>query len=88
MNITAFLLGKATGGGTNLDNVDYKTLDAQGDRSVALFNVTGLRADLRVWKKLYATFSFSNYLRSTHYRDYPHMTSNSFALRLMLTYKL
>lgn len=74
--------------GTNLENVDYRTLDAQGDKSVASFNVTELRADLRVWKKMYATFTFSNYLRSTHYRDYPHVLSNSFALRLMLTYKL
>lgn len=74
--------------GTNLAYVNRRTLDAQGDRSVASFNVTEFRADYKIWHKLYGTFTFSNYLRSTHYRDYPHVTSNSFALRLMLTYKL
>lgn len=74
--------------GTDLDKVDYKTLDAQGDHSATSFNVTEFRADVKLWKKLYGTFTFSNYLRSTHYRDFPHVTSNSFALRLMLTYKL
>ena len=60
----------------------------QGDHSAASFNVTELRADMKLWRKLYMTFSFSHYLRSTHYRDYPHVTSSSIAARLMLTYKL
>ncbi len=79
---------KGYNSGTNLDYVNRRTLDAQGDHSVASFNVTEFRADVKLWHKLYATFSFSNYLRSTHYRDFPHITSNSFAMRLMLTYKL
>ncbi len=73
---------------TDLADSDPRTLDVQGDHSAASFNVTELRADMKLWRKLYMTFSFSHYLRSTHYRDYPHVTSSSIAARLMLTYKL
>ena len=73
--------------GTDLSKVDYRTLNVQGDKSAASFNVTEVRADYRIWKKLYASLSFTNYMRTTHYRDYPDVRSSSFDLNLMLAYK-
>lgn len=72
----------------NLKDVDYKTLNAQGDRSVASFNVTQFRADMKIYPRLYLTVLLDHYLRSTHYRDYPHVQSTSLSARLMVTYKL
>lgn len=74
--------------GTDLGKVDFRTLNVQGDHSVAFFNVTDARLDFRIWRRLYGTVAFTNYLRSTHYRDFPHVRSSSMSLRLMLSYKL
>lgn len=68
--------------------VNPHTLDAQGDRSVASFGVFSARASMKLWRKLYATLHFSHYLRSTRYHYLPDVRSSTFALRLMLTYKL
>lgn len=73
---------------TNLARSDPRTLDVQGDHSAASFNVSELRADLRVWNKLYLSAAVSHYHRSTRYRDYPHVKSNTTGVRVMLTYKL
>jgi len=73
---------------TDWSTVNPHTLDAQGDRSVASFGVFSARADLKLWKRLYATLHFSHYLRSTHYHYHPAVRSSTCALRLMLTYKL
>ena len=73
---------------TNLDDADYKTLNAQGDKSVASFNVTQFRADMKLCKRLYLTLLLDHYLRSTHYRDFPHVKSTTLSAKLMLTYKL
>lgn len=73
---------------TNLHKVDYRTLNAQGDRSVASFNVTRFRADMKLCKRLYLSLMLDHYFRSTHYRDFPHVTSTSLSAELMLTYKL
>lgn len=59
----------------------------QGDHSAAFFNVTTVRLDVQLRKHLYAAAEFTNYVRSTHYRDYPHVVSSSMALRLMAAYK-
>lgn len=74
--------------GTDLKNVDFRKLNVQGDKSVASFNVTEARFDFRLWQHLYATLAFTNYARSTHYRDYPSVLSSSASLRFMLSYKL
>ena len=74
--------------GTDLSTVDFRHLNVQGDKSVAFFNVTEVRLDLNLYERLYATASWTNYVRSTHYRDYPSVLSNSMNLRLMLSYKL
>lgn len=74
--------------GVDPRTADYKTLNVMGDKSVSSFNVTEVRADYRLWQRLYATLSFSNFARSTHYRDFPDIVSTTMALRLMLTYKL
>lgn len=74
--------------GTDLGSVDFRTLNVQGDRSVASFNMTELRLDFKLLKRLYATVAFCNYVRSTHYRDFPDVLSSSMSLRLMMSYKL
>ena len=66
---------------------DYKVLNVQGDHSSAFFNVTSLRLDYRIHKGWYASAEFTNYLRSTHYRDFPHVLSSTMSLRLMMAYK-
>lgn len=74
--------------GTDLRIVDFRDLNVMGDVSVASLNMTEVRADFKLWKKLYATLLFTNYLRSSHYRDYPYVKSSSNSLQLMLSYKL
>lgn len=70
------------------DTIDPRTLDAQGDRSVASFGVFSARASVKLWRRLYATAHFTHYLRSTHYHYYPGVHSSTCAFRIMLTYKL
>ena len=67
---------------------DYRTLNVQGDKSSAYFNVTEVTANLRLWGRLYGTLSFMNFFRSTKYRDFPDIRSSSMTLALRLTYKL
>ncbi len=71
---------------TDWDNYNPKTLNAQGDQSRASFNVTEVSARLRIWRSLYLTGMFSHYLRSTRYRDFPHVRSSTTSTSLMLTY--
>lgn len=73
--------------GVNPATSDYRVLNVQGDRSAAYFNVTVLRLDYQIHKHWYAAIEFSNYLRSTHYRDFKHVRSNTMSLRLMGAYK-
>lgn len=68
--------------------VNPHTLDAQGDRSVASFGIFSARANIKLWRRLYATLHFSHYLRSTHYHYHPSVRSSTYALRIMLSYKL
>lgn len=74
--------------GTDLDKVDYHSINVQGDHSQSSFHVSEIRADVRLYKRLFASLVFNNYLRYTRYRDFPDVKSNSYAFRLMLTYKL
>lgn len=74
--------------GTDFASADLRTLNVQGDHSAASFNITKVRADMHIWKQLYGTLSFTNFVRSTRYRDYPDVISSSMQLSLMLTYKL
>lgn len=73
--------------GVDPETSDYKVLNVQGDRSAAFFNVTCLRLDYQIHRHWYATAEFTNYLRSTHYRDFKHVRSSTMALRLMMSYK-
>ncbi len=66
---------------------DYRLLNVQGDHSTAFFNVTDIRLDVQIHKHLYAAAEFTNYVRSTHYRDFPHVLSSTMALRIMAAYK-
>jgi len=67
--------------------VDFRTLNVQGDASVASLNMTEARIDWKIWKKIYGTLLFTNYVRSSHYRDYKHVRSTSNSFQLMLSYK-
>lgn len=73
--------------GVHPETSDYRKLNVQGDHSTAFFNVTTARFDYQLHKHLYASAEFSNYVRSTHYRDFPHVLSSTMALRLMCSYK-
>ncbi len=74
--------------GTDLRVVNFRNLNVMGDVSVASLNMTEIRADFKIWKKLFGTVLFTNYYRSSHYRDYPDVRTNSTSLALMLSYKL
>lgn len=69
------------------ERVDPKTLNAQGDRSRAIFHAVGLRMDIKLRNKLYLTGTYMNYTRNTKYRYFHNVFSNTSEGRLMLTYK-
>lgn len=69
------------------DNVDSKTLNAQGDRSTAIIHAVGMRIDIKLYNRLFLTSSFMNYTRNTKYKYYANVFSNTSEGRLMLTYK-
>ena len=73
--------------GTDLRIVNFRELNVQGDVSTASLNMTEIRADFKIWKKLFGTFLFTNYVRSSHYRDYPYVKNQSSSMQLMLSYK-
>lgn len=73
--------------GTDLRTVNFRLLNVQGDASVASLNMTELRADFKIWKKIFGTVLFTNYMRSSHYRDYPDVKTSSASLNLMVSYK-
>lgn len=73
--------------GIDLEKEDFHTLNVQGDKSVAFFNVTEVRLDYRIMCHLYGTFIFKNQLRHTRYRDFPDVASSTMDFRLMATYK-
>lgn len=73
--------------GTDLDNVDYEHLNAQGDNSNATFNLTTFRVDLKLRDKIHLTGTATGYRRSTHYKYYNDVYSVTAEGRLMLTYK-
>lgn len=73
--------------GTDLRIVNFRELNVQGDPSVASLNMTEIRADFKLWKKLFGTIIFTNFARSSHYRYYEDVKTHSSSLSLMLTYK-
>lgn len=73
--------------GTDLSKVNYRTFNVMGDKSVASFNVTTARFDARIWKNIYGSLVFDNFMRSTNYRDFPHVKSSTQSLRAMISYK-
>lgn len=74
--------------GTDLKIVDFRELNVMGDKSVASLNMTEIRADFKIWKRLFGTVLLTNYYRSSHYRDFTDIKTNSASLALMLSYKL
>lgn len=73
--------------GTDLRIVNYRELNVMGDTSVASLNMTEFRADFKIWKKIFGTVLFTNYYRSSHYKYYPNVKTNSASLSVMLSYK-
>lgn len=73
--------------GTDLSKVNFRTLNVMGDKSNASFNVTDVRFDYQLYKKLYGTLLFSNKVRSTTYHDWPRKVSSTISLSAMVTYK-
>lgn len=74
--------------GLDMETHNPGTLNVQGDKSVASFNIIEARANVKLRERLYASFVFDYYRRSTIYRDYRNVKSTSLAARIMLTYKL
>lgn len=73
--------------GTDLRIADFHTLNVMGDKSVASLNLTEFRIDWKIWRHLYASLLFENFFRSSHYRDFSPVRSNSSSLSLMASYK-
>lgn len=73
--------------GTDLRIINFRTLNVQGDTSVASLNMTELRADFKIWKRLFGTVQFTNYLRSSRYKYFNPVKSSSNSLQIMASYK-
>lgn len=73
--------------GTQLKQVNFRTLDVMGDKSSAFFNITNIRLSYQLHEKLYGTIQFTNNVRHSHYRDFQDMVSSTMSLKTMLTYK-
>lgn len=73
--------------GTDLSTVNFRTLNVQGDKSVSSLNRTQARFDFKIYKQLYGTMLFTNWVRSTHYRDFSSVLSSTQSLNLMMSYK-
>lgn len=73
----------------NIDwnEVDERTLNAQGDHSQAVLHAISLRVDLKLREKLYLTGIGYNYTRDTNYKYFENVFSKTSEGRLMLTYK-
>lgn len=69
------------------NNVDSKTLDAQGDKSKAILHAIRLRGDLKLKKNLYLTTTNTLFNRRTDYKKYDEVTSTTFENKIMMTYK-
>lgn len=74
--------------GTDLTKVDEATLNAQGDHSQASFGITEVKAEYRIWKRMYLGLDLTHYFRVTNYRDFPTVKSSCFSQALSLSYKL
>lgn len=68
------------------NNIDAKTLDAQGDVSQALLHAIGLRVDIKLRKNWYLTGMYHNYIRDTNYRHYENVFSKTSDGKLMISY--
>lgn len=73
--------------GTDLRLVNFRILNTMGDASVASLNMTEARIDFKLWRKLFGTVLFTNYLRSSHYKHFSYVKSHTNSLELMLSYK-
>ncbi|WP_255491075.1 DUF3943 domain-containing protein [Dysgonomonas sp. 520] len=71
----------------NLDSVDEKKLNYQGDHSNASFSTTNFKIDIKLKKQFYLTSMFTYYRRSTAYQDFKNVYSQTNDVKLMLTYK-
>lgn len=72
----------------DMNRVNPKILDVQGDNSVSSLHVLEIRADLRLCKHLYLTGAFRSYIRNTDYKYYDEVSSFTTDCCLMLTYVL
>ena len=71
-----------------MSTADRRTLNAMGDHSEATFGITELKAQMRLYRRLYIGLELCHYFRHTHYRDYPGVNSSAFTQSLQLIYKL
>lgn len=69
------------------DNIDSKSLNAQGDKSQAVLHAIGIRMDVKLMDQLYLTGSYYNYTRDTNYKYFDNVFSQTSEGKLLLTYK-
>ena len=71
----------------NLNSVDPKTINVQGDESNSSICLTKVRLDVNVVNNFDLSMSMLNVLRFTDYKFYNKIISKSFEGKLMLTYR-
>lgn len=72
---------------TNLRDQTYRTMNVMGDKGQTLLDITDLRADIRIWKPLYATFMLTHNWRHSSYSRFPNVSSSEFVARFLLTWR-
>lgn len=72
---------------TDFSKVDQNEINAQGDKSRAIFQVITPKVQFKLKDRLYMTLSNSLYTRRTHYKHFPDISSTTGEGKIMLTYK-
>lgn len=70
----------------NMDEVDYSTLNVQGDKSQASYNIMYSKFGYRFHKNWEIGYVRYDYFRETNYDYHPSITSNASDERIILTY--
>lgn len=69
------------------DTVRPQTLNAQGDESQAISQALHFKAGIKISGAFYLTGMYSNYFRTTNYKYFDNVSSQTTEGKLMLTYK-
>lgn len=73
--------------GYNLNDIDIRNFNYQGDKSQAILHAISAKFDLKLRKQLYLTNIFSLYTRDTNYKYFEDVFSKTAENRFLITYK-